>query len=73
MLKKGIVKILPPACQRPEIAHGQVSPTGDIKDGTPVTVSCDGGYVLEGSATITCMGGSFTGMPTCKKGNLTNI
>ena len=67
------MKILPPACQPPEIAHGQVSPTGDITDGKPVTVTCDNGYVLEGSATITCTAGNFNGIPTCKKGNPTNI
>ena len=59
-------------CTAPTISGGTVNPTTKIDVGASYTVTCDNGYVIEGSANIACSNQDGTGTlgdsPTCTQG-----
>ena len=57
-------------CNKPSISDGSVSPNTDsISNGATYTATCNSGYTLDGSATMSCNDGTLSTAPTCT-GNL---
>ena len=57
-------------CSKPSISDGSVSPSNNyISNGAAYTATCNSGYTLNGSATMSCNDGTLLAAPTCT-GNL---
>ena len=60
-----------PTCQQQQctaitVDNGSVTPTQPVNSGTDITITCNQGFEISGSATLTCSGTSFSGSPpTC--------
>lgn len=54
-----------PVCSAPIIEKGTVIPDSEIYSGATFSVSCDNGFVISGSSTITCTNGELSVSPTC--------
>lgn len=58
-------------CVETTLANGVVSPSGNVTEGTPVTLACNENYQLSGGDSMrTCQSdGNFNGtLPTCLRG-----
>ena len=61
--------ITTPTCAQPIVADGIVSPAGPINSGAVYTVTCNTGYKIDGSLTVTCSetsgAATLSKLPTC--------
>ena len=65
-----ITSVVSEHCSKPSISDGSVSPsTNYISNGAIYTATCNSGYTLDGSATMSCNDGTLSTAPTCT-GNL---
>ena len=59
-------------CEVPTITGGTVSPTSAISPGASYSVTCNSGFTLKGSATVSCTESNgqatLSNLPTCEKG-----
>ena len=56
-------------CGNPSPANGQANTPDGTTYGSAATITCDSGYVLNGSSYLTCRNGSnWSDTPTCVRG-----
>ena len=59
-------------CQPITVEHGSIDPTGNVINGSIVTVTCNSGYTLDSTGTtstnVTCINSTFDVTPTCSAG-----
>ena len=54
-------------CAQPSISDGSVSPAGTVNYGATYEVTCNVGFTISGSSTMTCgAGGGYDQNPTCQ-------
>ena len=59
--------IVSASCNKPTIQDGTVTPdTGTVESGSTYQVSCNSGFTISGSPTITCTNGQLSTYPTCQ-------
>ncbi|KAL5261524.1 hypothetical protein ACHWQZ_G007290 [Mnemiopsis leidyi] len=57
----------PSPCNKPTIQDGTLTPSGStVESGSNYQVSCNSGFTISGSPTITCTNGQLSEFPSCK-------